>query len=50
MNKKRSFAPSYESDEVMGVKSKNKPPRRSNHDQSAGKQAPDFFNTTPSSE
>ncbi|KPC98266.1 MULTISPECIES: hypothetical protein [Geobacillus] len=48
MNKKLPFAPSYESDGVMG-KNSEKHPRRSERQQT-GKQAPDFFNTTPSSE
>ncbi|BBW96057.1 MULTISPECIES: hypothetical protein [Geobacillus] len=48
MNKKRPFAPSYESDGVMGKNSKTHPHRSER--QPTGKQAPDFFNTTPSSE
>ncbi|MGG2989646.1 hypothetical protein ABEO46_11475 [Geobacillus stearothermophilus] len=48
MGKKRTFPLSYESDGLMG-ESNEKHPRRSDSRQT-GKQAPDFFNTTPSSE
>ncbi len=48
MNKKRPFAPSYESDGVMGQKKEQRPP--SSNRRQIDKQAPDFFNTTPSSE
>jgi len=48
VNKKRPFALSYESDGVMG-KNGEKHPRRPERQQ-VGKQAPDFFNMTPSSE
>jgi hypothetical protein len=47
VNKKLPFAPSYESDGVMGKSKKH--PRRSERGQT-NKQASDFFNTTPSSE
>ncbi|AGT31896.1 hypothetical protein M493_08085 [Geobacillus genomosp. 3] len=48
MDKKRTFPLSYESDGVMGKTSKPQP-HRSDRRQT-GKQTPDFFNTTPSSE